>query len=407
MDIAHAIPFDRLADEPLAQSGGEDAARLLIAGDLSWSDIPVELASHPWHRLDPVFARHDVRIANLESPLTHEGDPIIKSGPHLHGDPGCARVARHGGFDALGLANNHILDMGRSGLADTLSACEEAGLLTFGAGMDLEAARRPLIVAVNGISVGLLAYCEHEFSYAGRYSAGAAPFDPIESARDLEALARQCDVTIVLLHAGAERHDLPTPRLVEWCRWLVERGACAVVCSHTHVPSGVECYRGAPIFYGAGNFLFWSTNRQDVGWYCGNLISMTLTRHGVSRATLIPYWQCRSRAELEPMTEIDCTVFEEHLRALSAVITSPDELRDVWLEFCRTLRPVYLRYALGLSYKEQRLLEERGLWPVKRMPRQRIPDLLNLYRCETHLDVISALLEEELAVDPPVPRRAG
>lgn len=411
VDTANAIPFRRLADLPLAGHGEEGVARLLVAGDLSWSDVSGERAQlpakHPWHRLDTVFWRHDLRIANLESPLTNDGEPIVKSGPHLRGDPGCARVMRDGGFDVLGLANNHILDMGRQGLVDTLSACEQAGLLTFGAGMDLAAARQPLLVDVNGVAIGLLAYCEHEFSFAGPDSEGAAPFDPIESARDLEALAPQCQNMIVLLHAGAERHDLPTPRLVQWCRWLVERGACAVVCSHTHVPSGVECYRGAPIVYGAGNFLFWSKNRHDVGWYCGALISLTVGRQGIAEAELIPYWQCRSAPELEPMTEADRIVFEEHLAALSEVITDPADLQTVWLEFCRTLRPAYLRYALGLSNKERRLVSERGRWPERRLPRARIPDLLNLYRCETHLDVITALLEEELAIEPPVPPRAG
>ena len=157
----------------------------------------------------------------------------------------------------------------------------------------------------------------------------------------------------------------------------------------------------------AGNFLFWSKNRHDVGWYCGALISLSVGRHGIAEAEFIPYRQCRSAPELEPMTEADRIVFEEHLAALSEVITDPADLQTVWLEFCRTLRPAYLRYALGLSNKERRLVSERGRWPERRLPRARIPDLLNLYRCETHLDVITSLLEEEPAIEPPVPPRAG
>ena len=67
--------------------------------------------------------------------------------PQSPGNVPCVAAVRPG---ACALANNHVLDFGRRGLADTLEAVSGAGLRAVGAGRDAGEARRPLAVPVPG-----------------------------------------------------------------------------------------------------------------------------------------------------------------------------------------------------------------------------------------------------------------
>ena len=232
---------------------------LLFAGDLYVSaatPLPPRGQPVPWAPLVPEIRSHDLALVNLECPLTRRARAIDKAGPSLLGDPALAAMIVDGGFDGVTLANNHVLDAGADGVSDTIAACQGAGLSTAGAGMDLSAAEKPLIVEAGGLRVGVVACAEREFSIAGRRSPGAAPLDPWRTTELVRDAAQIADVVIVVLHGGNEFAAIPRPGLVAACRGLVAAGAHAVVCHHSHVAGPVEVFRGAPIFYGTGNFLF-------------------------------------------------------------------------------------------------------------------------------------------------------
>lgn len=371
---------------------------MLIAGDLSWDGVPASTIHRrrpPWSALAEVLAGHDLRLADLEAPLTTRDSRIAKAGPHLHGDPVFAAVTRQGGFDVACLANNHILDMGPQGLADTLAACGDAGLLTVGAGMNAEQAGQPLIVERAGLRLGIAAFAEHEFSYATRTSAGANPLDPLEAALHLAALRAECDAVLVLLHAGTEHFELPSPALVATCRGLIDAGAHAVVCTHSHVASGVEMHRGQPIFYGTGNFLFHRPDLASVSWCSGYLVSLAMSANGVREASLIPYWQSRSSPAVEAMDPGEMLAFSRHLKGLSATISRPAELDSAWQMLCVARRSYYLSRALGLSRLERRLAR-LGVWPFWRMRRRRVAAWLNVIECESHAEAMKTILRGEL-----------
>src|SRR6266699_6622506 len=64
----------------------------------------------------------DVRVINLETSITASGEFAPGRAVHYRMCPGnlpCLAAARTG---ACALANNHVLDFGRSGLEDTLAA---------------------------------------------------------------------------------------------------------------------------------------------------------------------------------------------------------------------------------------------------------------------------------------------
>ena len=73
----------------------------------------------------------------------------------------------------------------------------------------------------------------------------------------------KADFIVVVAHGGHEHYNLPSPRMKKWYRFFVDAGASAVVTHHTHIISGYEVYKDAPIFYSLGNFLFdWEGERN-------------------------------------------------------------------------------------------------------------------------------------------------
>ena len=71
----------------------------------------------------------------------------------------------------------------------------------------------------------------------------------------------ECDNVIVSVHSHEIKHDTddePDDFLIEFCRKCIDAGASAVIGTGTHQLKAVEIYKGKPIFYSLGNFIFQS-----------------------------------------------------------------------------------------------------------------------------------------------------
>src|SRR3990172_5099551 len=144
-----------------ALAPSEEPVVLIAVGDLM---LGRDMASR-----SPVFAgvaaelrRADLALGNFEGAVPPPGiDPV-----DLPGDPayepyrllvpaGAAKELREAGFDLLSLANNHALDAGESGLANTRAVLESAGITALGdpAGASTFAIRR-----VKGVRIAFLAF---------------------------------------------------------------------------------------------------------------------------------------------------------------------------------------------------------------------------------------------------------
>jgi poly-gamma-glutamate capsule biosynthesis protein CapA/YwtB (metallophosphatase superfamily) len=204
--------------------------------------------------LSNILKESDFSIVNLETPLTTKKNPIEKTGNNLMAHPDNANLIKNIGFDAVTLANNHILDQNEQGVLDTLNACKKAGLKTVGAAENLENAKVPLIVDIKNKKIGLINLCEQEFNIATETTAGANPFTAINAYYQIKENRLKFDYIIVIFHGGLEYHHIPLPGFIENCRFMIDCGADAVICHHTHYISGYEYYKEKPIFYGLGNF---------------------------------------------------------------------------------------------------------------------------------------------------------
>ena len=238
-------------------------ATLLIGGDLVPTESNIKMFSDGdvlqllGYELLDVLVDANYRMFNLEAPITDTTVPINKCGPNLTISPATIGGIKKIGVDVFGLANNHILDQGNSGLESTINILEKNRIRHLGAGMNLFEAAKPLIIELGEKRIGVYACAEHEFTIAGENHPGANPFDPLESMDHIVKLKKDdCDYIIVLYHGGKEHYRYPSPYLQKVCRKMVDKGANLIVCQHSHCIGCRENYNNSTIIYGQGNFLF-------------------------------------------------------------------------------------------------------------------------------------------------------
>ena len=165
-------------------------------------------------------------------------------------------------FDVVSLANNHIWDLGEKGLKNTIQHLRENGIKYCGAGMDLAEASRPAVVEKDGLRVAVLAYCMYDSKFlgyvrvAGVQKPGVNPLDMDKVVDDIREAKMQYDKVIIMPHWGREYHYEPLPECVTMAKQMVDTGADAVMGSHPHQIQPLVVYKGRPICFSMGNFLF-------------------------------------------------------------------------------------------------------------------------------------------------------
>lgn len=260
---------------------------------------------------DSLLQSVDIALANLEAPLTTSAaatplktraelsarrEFVFKAEP----EPSLA-LLRELGIDAVSIANNHILDYQAQGLSDTKAHLRAAGIASTGAGSACEA-RRPARVAPGTLSCGLLSYAALETlprpaSFAARPHApgialiGYDAHGPSASTRamlaaDIKALAEDVDIVVVAFHWGDEGSATLRPGQRELAHFCIDQGADFIWGHHPHRIQPVELYRGKPIAYSMGNFVFDCPPHRHL-LRSGVLVTCFDTR-GLVAASLIP-----------------------------------------------------------------------------------------------------------------------
>jgi len=234
---------------------------ILFVGDLlyDYEECQADLS-----RLGAHFLERGHRVVpNLEGPIQGTEFDRTRGIVLSQGKAAVAALERLQAV-AVNLANNHILDWGLDGLARTMRALDDAGIVHFGAGEDLERATRLEVIEEEGRRIGLLGFgsSAEECIPAARGRAGVAPLRTRQVLESIRRSRPQVDFLVVSLHWGYEYELLPLPVDRELARRAVEAGADLVVGHHPHVMQAVETYRQKRIFYSLGNFYF-GTRRED------------------------------------------------------------------------------------------------------------------------------------------------
>lgn len=154
--------------------------RLTAAGDaLMVKRMPRDYPG--FEALSAFIRQGEARLTNLETTLTHRPTcaSAYSGGTWLTARPEILEDLVQYGFNCVGFSNNHALDYSYGGLAQTLSALEEAKLAHPGAGENLYQAAKPAPLALPRAQVGVIAICS-TFENAARagHQSGSLPGRP-------------------------------------------------------------------------------------------------------------------------------------------------------------------------------------------------------------------------------------
>lgn len=341
------------------------------------------------------FEEADLSIINLECPLITHNTPIAKDGPVLGAESECINGLKKSNIDVVNLANNHILDHGNVGLMNTLKVCQEAGISTVGAGNNLESANRIIVKKVKGIRIGILGIAEHEFSIATKELPGANPLDLINYVRNIRKHKKKFDYLIILIHAGQSNYPLPSPRLMEICRFMAEMGANAVICQHSHCPGCYEQYEGAYIVYGQGNLIFDLSSKPDNPWNKGFLVKLTIADKGKHNMNIIPYVQSGTKIGARRMLENNEKLFLQEISERSLKLSDPSYIEEEWIKLCEDRKHFYY-HSILLGFADSLLLNiiNRNIHYAEHLfTKKHLLLLENIMRCESHREIIETVLE--------------
>jgi len=329
------------------QTGEDQALRIVAVGDIMLGRGVTQSLnmkglgfSEPFSDTRELLKAGDVVFCNLEHPITeseHSLDPngkfVLKAGPDAVG------ALEWAGFNLISIANNHILDFYDNGLEDTMVSLSDHDIAFAGAGENLEKARQMAVMEVKGMRIGLLAYTEFadcplsgrsplRFA-AGSDKTGVAPMDTRHMKEDIEKARDQVDLLMVSLHWGVEDSFTVTDQQIELAHWLVDQGADIILGHHPHWFQGIEIYRGKPIAYSLGNFIFDQPLTQSKESF---ILDLTYSQGVLSRLKAYPV-RIADRTRVVRLEGTDAVkLMEREIRLCNELGTSC-EIVDGCLEF--------------------------------------------------------------------------
>jgi poly-gamma-glutamate synthesis protein (capsule biosynthesis protein) len=224
----------------------------------------------------------DLKVVNFEVPLKPDVDLPPQKRERFFQNDDAPDFLRGVGFNLFSLANNHAFDWGEEGFKKTKAAL---GDQSFGVGT-YDEAYRIRVCEVNGMKIGFMSLSFA--AYAGVFDdvmnhegLGCAYINDLRVNHDVIEAKKQVDYLFILPHDGIEYIDVPLPETIARYRDFIDYGADGVIGTHPHCPQGWEEYKGKPIFYSLGNFLFNSKARYEFRaskphWYEGLCVVITI-----------------------------------------------------------------------------------------------------------------------------------
>ena len=271
--------------------------------------------------VDPLFLNADAVVVNLEDPLTTSSINYKKTVP-LKANPIYAPLLKKNNIVVACLANNHIMDYGDTGLKDTTNALKSNGINYTGAGDNLDQATQPVYLNIKGRKIAILNFLDNstfteflpsEMPGATINSPGYAPADWNIIKQRIDESKQNSDITIVIFHYGNEYSTTPNPSQIELSHECIDEGADMVIGSHPHVIQKIESYKGKPIFYSLGNFVFDQTNPAT---HSSLMVEMDLTGNN---AKVIVHPITLVNSTPRPMDNITSTALLKQLKDESSL----------------------------------------------------------------------------------------
>src|SRR5450432_4500534 len=240
----------------------------------------------------------DVVFTNFEAAVAEKGETVHEDRGFLT-LPEALDALTTCGFNLLALANNHAFDLKVTGIQNTLREASNRRIVRAGTGKNVAEAAAPAYLHTPNGTIALIASASGMITPGGsatvdrpglnelRVEAGdkenearddlpGAPENapnPEDSQRILQSIreARQhADLVIVYQHnhvfgnhsfwtifaEGMQERLVPNDWLKKWAHAEMDAGADIIVMHGAPLLHGVEIYKGRPIFYDLGNFIY-------------------------------------------------------------------------------------------------------------------------------------------------------
>lgn len=259
-----------------------ESVRIFFAGDFcskpSTSKISVS------DELKGLIQSCDLKMVNFEVPLKPNITLPSQKRERFFQNDDAPEFLRSLGFNLFSQANNHAFDWGEEGFKKTKNALGDEA---FGAGT-YDESYQVKIIEMGGMKIGFFALSFA--AYKGVFDdvthhegLGCAYINDLRVNHDIIEAKKNVDYLFILPHDGIEYIDVPMPETIARYRDFIDYGADGVIGTHPHCPQGWEEYKGKPIFYSLGNFLFNSKENYDYRatnrphWYEGLCVIITIS----------------------------------------------------------------------------------------------------------------------------------
>lgn len=371
--------------------------RILFTGDLCPINRIQQLSLKGKHAAifgDTFGALHDkdLSVTNLECPLTKQHTPIRKSGPCLKAQPEVVESLKAASFDIVNLSNNHITDYGSLGVTETIELLQLNKINYVGASSSLCTAQKPLRVFFRKAAIAFLAFSENEFNWASEENAGAWPLDPLVNVSQIKEAKVDADLVVVLVHGGNEFSPIPSPRIMKTYRAFVDAGASAVIGTHPHVPQGYETYRGAPIFYSLGNFIFdyRQKGRREFLWSRSYIARLHFQGSDFQGVEIIPHKTMPETGCLELLRGKELDKFVDYIDFISEILKDKKEIQKYWNAWCTLMGPYMLR---SVAFSSPIAFASIAFPWMKPGNKYTFLRLRNLLTCESHSETLITFMD--------------
>ncbi len=234
-------------------------------------------------QIKPIISSADLALGNLETLIAQdypytatkkyeeitvtptEGPPYttmvsVGGSPILNAPESYLRAVMDSGFDVFATANNHAFDRGANGVLQTMQKLNEYGAKHTGS-YTLPDDKKPLIVTVNGINIGVVSFTD----ISNKKPSGDSAFmldrynEEQLAASIAAAKSAGADFIAVYIHWGNENTHKVTSRQKKMAQFIADSGADIILGSHAHCTqpfASIETERGpVPVIYSMGNFI--------------------------------------------------------------------------------------------------------------------------------------------------------
>jgi poly-gamma-glutamate synthesis protein (capsule biosynthesis protein) len=277
--------------------------RMLFVGDVMLARnverlMRSEGPHYPFRGVRDLFAEYAAVVGNFEASIPEKHVPTPMMTFRFSVDQALTPVLRDVGFTDFSLANNHAYDHGVEGHAHTRAVLGELGIAS-GGNPNTTTPDELLFRTVDGVRVAIV-------PVNATYK-----MPSIDSLEDVFARARaESDMQVLYIHWGTEYELSANSAQRTFAHGAIDHGIDAVIGHHPHVVQNIEVYRGAPIFYSLGNFIFdqyWESNVRE-----GLAISLSFDDTDVYY-DLIPVTSSDTKSAPRPMNRTERTAFLDEL----------------------------------------------------------------------------------------------